>query len=144
MLQVFLLVRCDAGELSLPLERAFQRNACLERFAMMRGIPYCGPLSVMYFDDFFRINGRTQQFPGYCTDVWFEQAKKWIRECHRRGKAFFAYVSTNAPHGPFYAPERYKTPYAELDKDTRGFFAMIANLDENIAKLDGLLAELGL
>ncbi len=97
-----------------------------------------------YFDDFFRINGRTRQFPGYCTDVWFQQAERWIRDCHRRGKPFFAYLSTNAPHGPFYAPEKYKTPYANLDTDPRGFFAMIANLDENMAKLDGLIEELGL
>lgn len=97
-----------------------------------------------YFDDFFRVNGRTRQFPGYCTDVWFRQAERWIRDCHQRGKPFFAYLSTNAPHGPFYAPRKYKAPYADLDKDTRGFFAMIANLDENMAKLDGLLEELGL
>ncbi len=97
-----------------------------------------------YFDDFFRADGDTRQFPGYCTDVWFQQAELWIRDCHGRGRPFFAYISTNAPHGPFYAPEKYKSPYAELDKDARGFFAMIANLDENMAKLDGLLGELGL
>jgi arylsulfatase A-like enzyme len=97
-----------------------------------------------YFDDFFYLSDRVQQFPGYCTDVWFEEAGRWIRDCHRQGKPFFAYVSTNAPHGPFFAPEEYKAPYAELDKDTRGFFAMIANLDENVAKLDSLLGELGL
>jgi len=76
--------------------------------------------------------------------VWFQQAERWIRDCHRRGKPFFAYLSTNAPHGPFYAPKKYKAPYAKLDTDPRGFFAMIANLDENMAKLDGLLKELGL
>ncbi len=97
-----------------------------------------------YFDDFFVIDGETKQFPGYCTDVWFQQAERWIRDCHRQSRPFFAYISTNAPHGPFYAPDEYKTPYAALAPDTRGFFAMVANLDENMARLDALLKELGL
>jgi len=97
-----------------------------------------------YFDDYFRAGGKTQQFPGYCTDVWFEQAERWIRDCTKRDRPFFAYISTNAPHGPFYAPDKYKTPYADLDRDTCGFFAMIANLDENVQRLDALLEELGI
>jgi len=97
-----------------------------------------------YFDDFFRENGVTRQFSGYCTDVWFKEATGWIRQCQKRGKPFFAYISTNAPHGPFYAPAEFKQPYAELDRDTKGFFAMIGNLDANIARLDRTLADLGL
>ncbi len=97
-----------------------------------------------YFDDFFRNQDRVQQYPGYCTDVWFDQAIDWIHKCRREGRPFFAYISTNAPHGPFFAPERFKKPYAELDDDAAGFFAMIANLDENMARLDAMLAETGL
>lgn len=97
-----------------------------------------------YFDDFFRDQGRVRQFPGYCTDVWFDQAMRWIRQRRREGRPFFAYISTNAPHGPFFAPRRYKEAYADLDPDAAGFFAMIANLDENMARLDAMLAETGL
>ena len=104
-----------------------------------------------YFDDYFRDGGAgpgdplvVRQFPGYCTDVWFREATDWIRRCREAGRPFFAYLSTNAPHGPFFAPEKYKGPYKHLDRDTAGFFAMIANLDENMARLDRMLAETGL
>ncbi len=97
-----------------------------------------------YFDDYFRDDGVLKQFPGYCTDVWFAEATKWIRQCQTNGQPFFAYISTNAPHGPFFAPEKYKQPYKHLDRDTAGFFAMIANLDDNMARLDKMLEETGL
>jgi arylsulfatase A-like enzyme len=97
-----------------------------------------------YFDDAFRHNGRIERYPGYCTDVWFAEAARWIQSCRGSGDPFFAYISTNAPHGPFYAPAEYREPYQELDRDTAGFFAMIANLDDNMARLDAMLEETGL
>ncbi len=104
-----------------------------------------------YFDDFFRDHpaGRRgavpiRQFAGYCSDVWFREAAAWIRQCRKADRPFFAYISTNAPHGPFFAPKEFRQPYRELDRDTAGFFAMIANLDENMARLDRMLRETGL
>jgi arylsulfatase A-like enzyme len=97
-----------------------------------------------YFDDTFRHNGRLKRYPGYCTDVWFAEAKRWIRECRNQNQPFFAYISTNAPHGPFWVPGKYREPYKDLDRDTSGFFGMIANIDENMAGLDAMLEETGL
>ena len=97
-----------------------------------------------YFDDFFRHNGRIRKYPGYCTDVWFAEAMRWIKACSRRNEPFFAYISTNAPHGPFFVPAKYREPYKHLDRDTSGFFGMVANIDENMARLDAMLAETGL
>ncbi len=97
-----------------------------------------------YFDDYFRHNGRVEQYAGYCTDVWFREAVHWIKACRRKNEAFFAYISTNAPHGPFWVPEKYRRPYQHLDRDPAGFFGMIANIDENMARLDAMLDEAGL
>ncbi len=97
-----------------------------------------------YFDDTFRHNSRLEHYPGYCTDVWFAEATRWIQACRAKGQPFFAYISTNAPHGPFWVPAKYREPYRDLDRDTSGFFGMIANLDENMARLDAMLAETGL
>jgi arylsulfatase A-like enzyme len=97
-----------------------------------------------YFDDYFRHNGQLKQYPGYCTDVWFDEAEKWIRACHEQRQPFFAYISTNAPHGPFWVPKKYREPYKHLDRDAAGFFGMIANIDENMAELDGMLQAEGL
>jgi arylsulfatase A-like enzyme len=97
-----------------------------------------------YFDDYFRHNGRLKQFPGYCTDVWFAEAIRWMETCRQKKEPFFAYISLNAPHGPFFVPEQYRRPYADLDRDTAGFFGMITNIDENMARLDAMLGATGL
>ncbi|MBI5397169.1 MAG: arylsulfatase [Verrucomicrobia bacterium] len=97
-----------------------------------------------YFDDFFRHNGRVEKFKGYCTDVFFGEAQRWMQSCAAAGKPFLCYLAPNAPHGPFYVAEKYKQPYKHLAPDVAGFFGMIANLDENIGKLEAMLRESGL
>jgi arylsulfatase A-like enzyme len=97
-----------------------------------------------YFDDTFRHNGRPTRYSGYCTDVWFAEAARWIQACRRENQPFFAYLALNAPHGPFFVLPKYREPYKHLDRDVAGFFGMIANIDENMARLDAMLAESGL
>ncbi len=103
-----------------------------------------------YFDDTYRHRDRMEEFRGYCTDVWFEQATAWIRHCARGGDPFFAYVGTNAPHGPLWVPDHYRDPYrgavadGRVTADHASFFAMIACIDENLARLDWFLHQNGL
>lgn len=97
-----------------------------------------------YFDDTYLHNGRRAPFQGYCTDVFFREAKRWMRECAARGEPFFTYLPLNAPHGPHFVPDKYREPYRGQPPRIASFFAMIANIDENIAALDAFLAEAGL
>ncbi|HUT14474.1 MAG TPA: arylsulfatase [Thermoguttaceae bacterium] len=97
-----------------------------------------------YFDDFFRHNGRIKQYPGYCTDVWFGEAMQWIEACREKRQPFFAYISTNAPHGPFWVPAEYRRLYQDQEHDAAGFFGMIANIDQNMARLEAMLEATGL
>ena len=97
-----------------------------------------------YFDDHFRHNGRIEQYRGYCTDVFFDEARKWMRERAARREPFLLYLRPTRRTGRSTAPSKYKQPYQHLDADTAGFFGMIANLDENLAKLDATLTEAGL
>ncbi|MEZ6016454.1 MAG: arylsulfatase [Planctomycetota bacterium] len=39
---------------------------------------------------------------GYCTDVYFERAHRFIESSLAAGQPFFAYIATNAPHGPLH------------------------------------------
>jgi arylsulfatase len=94
------------------------------------------------FDGRYRHNGVLKKYPGFCTDVWFDLGMNWIRERRSRGEPFFLYLPTNAPHSPHWVPARYKQPYAGLAQ--AGFFGMIANLDENVGRLDAFLAAQGL
>ena len=98
-----------------------------------------------YFDDTYSHNGRPRRFSGFCTDVWFDNAMRFMRESAAGHKPFFCYLSTNAPHGPMWAPERYSAPYQGL-KGLRdpGFYGMIANLDGNMARLARFLEDSGL
>lgn len=95
-----------------------------------------------YFDGRFLSRGELKQYPGYCTDVWFKLAKDWIGERAAKNEPFFLYLPTNAPHGPHWVPGEYKRPYQDK-KGPAAFFGMIANIDENLGRLDQLLRETG-
>src|SRR5215204_2228981 len=41
-----------------------------------------------YFDGRFRHNGVLKQYKGYCTDVWFDLATKWIKERQEKNEPF--------------------------------------------------------
>ena len=97
-----------------------------------------------YFDDTYRVNGEAKEFEGYCTDVWFHEAKNFVQE--NRDHPFFLYLSTNAPHGPYHVPDAYAQPYRDLGlpKEMANFYGMITNIDENLGSFRSHLVELGL
>src|SRR5262249_27460830 len=64
------------------------------------------------------------------------------KERKAKNEPFFLYLPTNAPHGPHWVPDKYKQPY--LKNGPAAFFGMIANLDENMGRLDAFLRETGL
>jgi arylsulfatase len=97
-----------------------------------------------YFNDRYRHNGKLERYQGYCTDVFFGEAMKWIRQGGDSGTPFFAYIPTNAPHAPLFVEQRYRDRFKDLPRPLASFFGMIANIDENAAKLDEMLRETGL
>jgi arylsulfatase A-like enzyme len=99
-----------------------------------------------YFNPTLKHNGKFEKTQGFCTDLFYAQATKWIDAQRRAKKPFFAYIPSNAPHGPYTArPED-----AELYKgkvpgdDVANFFGMLHNIDQNIGKLLGKLDEWGI
>lgn len=98
-----------------------------------------------YFDTHFRLeDGTLRQFKGYCADVLFDEAMAWMRERAGAAEPFFAYVALNTAHAPLWVPDKYREPYRELAPDVASFFGMIANIDENMGRLEAMLAESGL
>ncbi|MDR1964303.1 MAG: arylsulfatase [Planctomycetaceae bacterium] len=97
-----------------------------------------------YFDDTYYRNGVPEKTTGYCTDVWFDNAIDFVKR--HKNVPFFLYVATNAPHVPLNIDEKYWKPYAEkgLAEPLARFYGMIANIDENLARFDKTLEELGL
>ncbi len=97
-----------------------------------------------YFDDVYFRSGKPEEAAGYCTDIWFANALKFIEK--NKDRPFFVYLSTNAPHGPYLVADKYWKPYAERGvPDTMAhFYGMITNIDENMGKLTAGLKRWGL
>ena len=92
-----------------------------------------------YFDDTYFLNGTPTKFKGFCTDIFFENAKKFITEQADADKPFLAYIATNAPHGPLHAPVESAKKYADQDLIRANFFGMIDNIDTNVGELRSFL-----
>jgi len=92
-----------------------------------------------YQNTWFVRNGEEVQSEGFCTDAIFDEAMQWMAGQADRHEPFFAFISTNAPHFPFWAPEAWTKPYAGTDNPE--FFAMLKNLDDNVGRLLNFLDE---
>lgn len=92
-------------------------------------------------------NGRFEKTKGYCTDLFFGQAIRWM-DAKRAGKQpFFAYIPLNASHGPHVVPEEYYKQYLGkpgIDPDTAKFLGMTENIDKNFGVLLRKLDEWGI
>jgi len=93
-----------------------------------------------YNDDTYRHNGTREKYTGYCTDVWFDLAMKYMRTCQADGKRFFVYLPTNCPHSPHWVARSYADPYRRKGIPAE-FFGQIANIDENMGKLLAMLEQ---
>lgn len=90
-----------------------------------------------YFDPVIRRNTRFVKTHGFCTDVFFSAATHWVNQVRQQEKPFFAYIATNAPHGPFLAPEASKKRFLDcgFDQEQAAFYGMIENIDDNVGRL---------
>ncbi len=94
-----------------------------------------------YFDPVFKHNGKFVKTEGYCTDILFQATLGWIQDVKDGDQPFFAYLSTNAPHGPFIAPDEYQDHFKALgfsDKPA-GFYGMIEHIDYRLGEMFDLL-----
>ena len=106
-------------------------------------------------------NGEPVQLEGYCTDLYFDAALDFMRAAREREEPYFAYIATNAPHGPFHdVPEEAYQRYlgqelanehfpqqghplpagGNLDRRAR-IYSMIENVDDNLGRLFAALEE---
>tara|TARA_R110002049_G_scaffold27321_2_gene94080 strand:- start:187974 stop:189803 length:1830 start_codon:yes stop_codon:yes gene_type:complete len=112
-----------------------------------------------YFDDTYIHNGKRQKYNGYCTDVFFEEAIKWIGTPETNEQPFFAYIALNAAHSPWFVPDKFRGPIRDaIAKNPEvvaglneqklanlvSFLAMGANIDENVGVLDSHLQDANL
>jgi len=98
-----------------------------------------------YFDDTYFRNGKAEKREGYCTDIWFDEAIKFVED--KKDEPFFCYLSLNAPHSPFNVPKKYYDLYkneSSLKESQKRFYGMITNIDYNFSRLLEKLEALGI
>jgi arylsulfatase len=115
-----------------------------------------------YFDPVLWHNGKPQAYEGYCSDIFTDEALKFIEE--NQTQPFFCYLSFNAPHTPLQVPDRYYQRYKGIDptagfdednrpfpemsekdkEDARRVYAMVSNIDDNIGRILHKLESLGI
>lgn len=124
-----------------PQDRGFQESIWYPSSSIPSA---AGHFNNDYFDDVYQHNGVAQKFEGYTTDVFFREAQAWMKQQAARHEPFFCYLPLAAAHGPLFVPDRYRTPYRTQKPAIASFFAMIANIDENLGRLDAFLRANGL
>jgi arylsulfatase len=88
------------------------------------------------FDPPLNLNGDKRDYNGYCADVLFDEAMKWM-DAADATEPFFAYIATSIPHAPVAAPQKYMDFYkdAQLTGEQKGYYAMVSALDANMGRL---------
>lgn len=113
-----------------------------------------------YFDPVLWHNGEQQAYSGYCTDIFANEAMRFISE--NKDNPFFCYLAFNAPHVPLQVPDVYYQKYKDIEpetgfegipmpemsendkEDARKVYAMVNNIDDDLGKLFQQLEELGI
>ncbi len=126
-----------------PQDQGFEDVVCHGGGGVGQGPDYWGN---DYFDDTYWRNGVPEKFKGYCTDVWFQEAMRFVAQSQSRDQPFFCYLSTNAPHGPLNVAEKWSKPYVEkgVAPNQAKFYGMIENIDWNVGRIMQQLTDLGI
>jgi arylsulfatase len=113
-----------------------------------------------YFNPVLWHNGKMEKYNGYCTDIFTEQAIRFIEK--NKQTPFFCYLAFNAPHTPLQVPDKYYQQYKKIDpaagfknddrpfpkmsekdkEDARKVYAMVSCIDENVGRILQKLDEL--
>lgn len=143
----------DAGYTTAIIGKWHLGHADRKYWPRQRGFDYqYGPMigELDYFThsdagvlDWFRNNEPVKE-EGYTTQLLGADAVKYI---HRQSadKPFYLYLTFNAPHTPYQAPQDYIDRYQDIEDPTRRTYAaMVACLDDEIGKVVAALDQKGL
>jgi arylsulfatase A-like enzyme len=99
----------------------------------------------MYTNPAILHNGTFEKTKGFCTDLFFGQALKWIEGRRGSGRPFFAMITPNAAHTPLQCPDEYARRHAgQVPPDVARFFGLIENIDDNFGHLLAKLKDSGI
>lgn len=135
----------DEGEEYLPNNRGFDEVFIHGAGGLGQEIfgDFIGNDEAKYVDNLILHNDTVVKTKGFCTDVFFQAALGWMKEQIDAKQPYFSYISLNAPHGPFYAPEKNTQRIKDLGISGKAAarYGMIENIDENFGILMAKLEE---
>jgi arylsulfatase A-like enzyme len=123
-----------------PMDRGFDKAIWFKGWGLQSEIEFDND----YVNPRYLDGAETKRASVYCTDLWFQEAIAWMTQQKDKGKPFFVYLPTNAAHMPLWPPEKYADMYKDAGGNMAPYFAMMANLDDNIGKMDEWLKKSGL
>ena len=151
----YLMPQClkDAGYKTAIIGKWHLGHADRKYWPKQRGFNYqygamIGELDYFTHDehgvlDWFRDNQPVHE-KGYTTDLLGDDAVKYINAQDEK-TPFYLYLTFNAPHTPYQAPQEYIDRYKEIQDPTRRTYAgMVACLDDNVGKVVAALDKKGL
>lgn len=90
-------------------------------------------------------NGVFEKTQGYCTDLFFAQAIRWMDAKRKEPASFFAYIALNVAHEPLQCPEENFRHYAgRVPDNVAKFYGMLETVDINFGRLLATVKEWGL
>jgi arylsulfatase A-like enzyme len=93
--------------------------------------------------DWFRDNVQIKE-PGYTTTLLGNEAVKVISQ-HDTSKPLYMYLTFNAPHTPYQAPQEYLDKYPDIkDKDRKAYAGSITAMDDQIGRVVAELERRGM
>ena len=134
----------EAGYTTAIIGKWHLGNVDQKYWPKQRGFDYqYGPLigEIDYFTheaegivDWFRDNKRVVE-KGYSTTLLGNDAVKFINQ-QNGSKPFYLYLTFNAPHTPYQAPQEYIDRYKNIEDPTRRTYAgMVTCLDDEIGRV---------
>src|SRR5262249_33126445 len=144
-----------------PIDQGFQEALVIKGGGI--GQPSDPPGGSSYFDPVLQHNGRSETYPGYCSDVFTTAAIDFLVAADRR--PFFAYLAFNCPHDPLQAPPAELAQYRAMSLNAGDFpqvgapipralmsnpdtiarvYAMVTNIDTNVGRILAALEARGL
>ena len=96
-------------------------------------------------DDCYWSDGEIVARPGFCTDVYFDEAMRFMDAARADETPFFTYIATNVPHWDWNVRPEWLKPYAGVKPRERAcFYASIERADWNLGRLLDYLHQTGL
>jgi arylsulfatase A-like enzyme len=143
----------DAGYYTAIIGKWHLGHADAKYWPRQRGFDYqYGPLigELDYFThqqhgvvDWFR-NNKLVKEPGYTTTLLGNDAVKLIG-AHNAAQPLYLYLTFNAPHTPYQAPQEYLDRYQNIaDPSRRAYAASITAMDDQIARVVEALERKGM